>query len=272
MSLKVSSLSYNSQQNTPILKNISFQLDEGDFWVVLGNSGAGKTTLLQLLSGLLSASAGEILYAGKAVQRQHMGLVFQYPEEQFFQSTVDDDISYALRQQGLAAAEIKERVICALACVGLGYEEFKNRSPFELSAGEQRRLAIACVLVNQPHILLLDEPLAGLDAKSTKTVLKWIEQLNTEAKMAVILTTSTLEEVIHLGQKLLLLDRGKQLFCGETNQLLTKPQIITEVGLRLPMLLELGHKLKEMGYAVKQPFTGIDDATDQLSRILRGTK
>ncbi len=271
MSLKVSGLAYNSAQNTPILKNIDFQVAAGDFWVILGNSGAGKTTLLQLLSGLLPASAGEILYSGKAALRQHMGLVFQYPEQQFFQSTVEDDISYALRQQGLETAEIESRIIRALNGVGLEYEELKRRSPVELSGGEQRRLAIACVLVNQPHILLLDEPIAGLDAKAAHTVLKWIEKLNTETKLPVLLTASSLEEVNHLAQKLLILNKGRQLFCGEVSRLATRPEIMTEVGLRLPLLLELGHKLKAQGYRIEQPFKGIDEAVGELSRIFRGT-
>lgn len=275
MWLKVSDLSYSPEGNIQsgcIIKDIGFEVEKGDFWVILGNSGAGKTTLLQLLAGLLAPSEGRILFTenGKLDEdmlRQYIGLVFQYPEHQFFQSTVEDDISYALRQQGLAAAEIENRVIQALCGVGLDYDNLKTRSPFELSGGEQRRLAIACVLVNKPQILLLDEPIAGLDARAKKTVLSWIGRLNSDEGITVMLTTSNLEEVVDLTRNLLILNEGNQVYCGKTSEVFTQPQILIKSGLCLPPLLELSHKLKQLGYPIETHITDTEEAISRLSQI-----
>ncbi len=275
MDLKVSGLSYAPQGNTHvgcIIKNIDFEVEKGSFWVILGNSGAGKTTLLQVLAGLLPPSEGKILFTdGKKpdenLLRRYMGLVFQYPEHQFFQPTIEADIGYVLKQNGVEASEIKERITQALHGVGLEFDEFKNRSPFELSNGEQRRLAIASVLVNQPQVLLLDEPTAGLDDRAKKTVLRWIERLNQIEGITVLLTTSSLEEVANLAQNLLILNEGTLSYCGKADKVFAQPQILIDSGLRPPPLLELSHKLKQLGYPVSSPISDTEEAIARLSQI-----
>jgi energy-coupling factor transport system ATP-binding protein len=271
MLLTVSGLSYSPEEDPcpgAILQDISFRVERGDLWVVLGNSGAGKTTLLQLLAGLIPPSAGKITFPPGANQgKQHIGLVFQYPERQFFQTTVEADIGYALRQRGAGTAEVEARASQALSEMGLEYGEIRMRSPFELSGGEQRRLAIACVLVNNPQVLLLDDPIIGLDTRAKETVLEWIGRLNSKAGVTVLLATSCLEEVTHLAQKLLILNKGRQVYCGDAKAVLAQPQMLIEAGLRLPPLLELGHKLRRLGYPVDHPLCEVDEAVAQLKRL-----
>jgi energy-coupling factor transport system ATP-binding protein len=275
MLLSVSGLSYSPHQDASsefILRDINFQIEAGDFWVILGGRGAGKTTLLQLLAGLLSPSTGEVFFPAKGEQgkdmlRKEIGLVFQYPEHQFFQSTVADDIGYVLKQRGLKAVEIEACAREALSGVGLEYEELRQRSPFELSGGEQRRLAIACVLINKPQVLVLDEPVTGLDARAKNKVLDCLKQLNSKEGIAILLATSCLGEVAHLARKLLILNSGKQAYCGEASEVFNRPQILSREGLGLPPLLELGLRLKELGYPVEYPQGNIAEVVVQLKRF-----
>ncbi len=267
MPLEICNISYHSAQDEnlskPILQDINFKVENGDFWGILGASGAGKTTLLKLLAGFIRPTKGKIRLSAskKNFPALDIGLVFQYPEQQFFQYTIADDLGYVLKQRRLPQSQIDERCDKVLAKVGLCYDKLKNRSPFTLSHGQQRRLAIACVLINNPLVLLLDEPTIGLDWRARQSVLHWIQKLNLYDKVTIIITGSSLEPLQENVQKLLLLDNGGQAFCGTADRLFSEPQTLTKAGIYLPPLLELVTKLAEYGYVIKYP---VDDLTQVL--------
>ena len=257
MSIKIENLSYiydpKAKFKKTALRNVSLSIDDGDFLAIVGHTGSGKSTLVTHLNGLVKIQSGKIIvdgidltakYDAKAL-RAKVGMVFQYPEYQLFADTVSEDVAFGPKNLGLDRDEIESRVKDAITSVGLDYEQIKDKSPFELSGGQMRRVAIAGVLAMRPEILVLDEPTAGLDPKGKKDIMELIRSLQKSTKI-VIMISHNMDEVAKYCNKIALLSNGelvgvytpKQLFVDDT---------ITKYGLTLPSTVALARKLKNAG-------------------------
>jgi energy-coupling factor transport system ATP-binding protein len=265
----VENLSFVYNQGLPTkrkaLDDINLKIEKGDFVGLVGPTGSGKTTLVQHLNALLFPTSGRVILDGvdlsagskgkdKSVDlkkiRQKVGLVFQFPELQLFEDTVYDDIAFGPKNLGLAEKEIKERVKSSMAKVGLDFDEFASRSPFSLSGGEQRKVAIAGILAQEPEILILDEPTCGLDSKSTEEIKKLLKDLNANS-VTVILISHNMDLIAELAQKIILLDQGRVvLFCSKED-FFKDFERIKSIGLDLPEVTELLWKLKQKGFEVR---------------------
>jgi energy-coupling factor transport system ATP-binding protein len=240
------------------LNRISLEIGKGDFIGLIGPTGSGKSTLVQHLNGLLFPTFGEVMVEEVNLKdkradlkkiRQKVGLVFQFPERQLFEDTVQEDIAFGPKNLGLSKEEIDGRVRESMGNVGLDYEQFAHRSPFFLSGGEQRKVAIAGILALKPEILVLDEPTCGLDAKSTGEIKKLLKQLNS-AGVTIILISHNMDLIAELAQKIILLDQGKTLaFCGK-KELFKGTDGLKALGLGFPQVVELVWKLGEKGIEV----------------------
>ena len=257
MSIKIENLSYiydpKAKFKKTALKGVSLSIDDGDFLAIVGHTGSGKSTLVTHLNGLVKIQSGKIIvdgidltakYDAKAL-RAKVGMVFQYPEYQLFADTVSEDVAFGPKNLHLEESEIESRVKDAITSVGLDYEQIKDKSPFELSGGQMRRVAIAGVLAMRPEILVLDEPTAGLDPKGKKDIMELIRSLQKSTKI-VIMISHNMDEVAKYCNKIALLSNGelvgvytpKQLFVDDT---------ITKYGLTLPSTVALARQLKQAG-------------------------
>jgi energy-coupling factor transport system ATP-binding protein len=265
----VENLSFIYNQGLPTKKkaldDINLKIEKGDFVGLVGPTGSGKTTLVQHLNALLFPTSGRVILdgidlsagskgKGKSVDlkkiRQKVGLVFQFPELQLFEDTVYDDIAFGPKNLGLTEEKIKERVQSSMSKVGLDFDEFASRSPFSLSGGEQRKVAIAGILAQNPEILILDEPTCGLDSKSTEEIKKLLKDLNANS-VTVILISHNMDLIAELAQKIILLDQGRVvLFCSKED-FFKDSERIKSIGLDLPKVVELMWKLKEKGLEVR---------------------
>ena len=257
MSIKIENLSYiydpKAKFKKTALKGVSLSVDDGDFLAIVGHTGSGKSTLVTHLNGLVKIQSGKIIVDGIDLTakydakklRAKVGMVFQYPEYQLFADTVSEDVAFGPKNLGIEEDEIDKRVKDAIVSVGLDYEEIKDKSPFELSGGQMRRVAIAGVLAMRPEILVLDEPTAGLDPKGKKDIMELIRSLQKTTKI-VIMISHNMDEVAKYCNKIALLSNGelvgvytpKQLFVDDT---------ITKYGLTLPSTVALARKLKNVG-------------------------
>lgn len=261
-------ISYLYDQGLPTqrkaLDRINLEIEKGDFIGLIGPTGSGKSTLVQHLNGLLFAASGEVHVGGVNLKdknadlkkiRQKVGLVFQFPERQLFEDTVREDIAFGPKNLGLTAVEIDARVRESMQKVGLDYELFAHRSPFFLSGGEQRKVAIAGILALKPEILVLDEPTCGLDAKSTGEIKKLLKQLNS-AGVTIILISHNMDLIAELAEKVILLDRGELLAFCDKEKLFEDTDRIRALGFDFPQVLELAFKLRERGVEVdRRAFT-----------------
>ena len=229
MIMKIENLNYIYNPNTPFekkaLDNINLEINQGEFIGLIGHTGSGKSTLVQHLNRLLKPTSGKIIIDGVDITnkeanlkeiRQKVGLVFQYPEHQLFEETIYKDIAFGPKNLGLNEEQVRERVKEAMELVGLDYEELKDRSPFELSGGQKRRVAIAGVLAMKPKILVLDEPTAGLDPRGRDEILGEIQQLYEKENMTIILVSHSMEDIAKLVNRILVMHRGKVVIDGKT--------------------------------------------------------
>ncbi|MBP7174711.1 MAG: ATP-binding cassette domain-containing protein [Thermoclostridium sp.] len=219
-----------SGEKTDVLKDVSCSIDDGDFVGIMGRTGCGKTTLLKLIAGLLSPVGGQIRVNGQDIHakgydrnilRQTIGVVFQYPEVQLFETTVEKDVAFGLKHSGLSRSDITERVQWALETMGFEFEKICNQSPLALSGGEKRRVAIAGVLATKPKILLLDEPIAGLDPYGRQSFLHFMAQMN-QAGTTIVMVSHNLEALCEHTKHLLLLDNGRLIDSGETKEVFVR--------------------------------------------------
>jgi len=257
------------------LSNISFKIRDGEFVGLIGATGSGKSTLIQHLNGLLKPTSGSVLIDGvdiwskgsslKEVRRK-VGLVFQYPEQQVFEETIFDDIAFGPKNLGLPAEEVKRRVEEATRMVGLS-EELMSRSPFELSGGQLRRVAIAGIVAMKPKVLILDEPAAGLDPKGRKQILGNIKKLH-DSGMTVILVSHNMEEVARLCQRILVLDKGRLIADSSPRHIFSRAKLITSVGLRPPDVVTLMERLRESGWQVRTDVLTVEEAYQEIRREL----
>ena len=263
MKIEVQNLtySYNRGMDNEIraLDDVSFTVESGSFAGVIGQTGSGKSTLVQHLNGLLKPSSGRVLLDGQDLSgpdirmadiRRKTGLVFQYPEDQLFEETVEKDIAFGPRNMGLEEEEVRERVREALQIVGLDYDSFASRSPFELSGGQKRRVAIAGVIAMRPGALILDEPAAGLDPVSHRELLKMIRRFHDEKKCTIFLVSHNMDDIAAYCDQVLVMKKGRLVASGTPRQVFTDRSGMEKLGLGLPSGAELMHLLKERGVGI----------------------
>ncbi len=278
MFLKVEQLNYKHMRGTPFevhaIQDVNLQVERGEFIGVIGSSGAGKTTLIQLLTGLIVPTSGKIFIDETSIEkdnaawnslRKKMGIVFQHPEQQLFAETVFQDVAFGPRNLGENEDRINQRVKEAMAQVGLDYHRIKDLSPFNLSGGEMRRVALAGIIVMQPEALILDEPTAGLDPRGREDFLGYIEELHREKGMTVIMVSHRMEEIARYAQRLLVLHRGELVLEGDKRTVFGNRQRLKEFGLELPQISLLMEKLRAKGKEVRPDIFTIDEAWKEIT-------
>lgn len=250
------------------LKDVNLKIEDGEFIGVIGHTGSGKSTLIQHLNGLIKPTSGGIYYNGQDIYeedynrkelRGKVGLVFQYPEHQLFETTIFDDVCFGPKNQGLSKKEAELRAFTALRSVGLP-EEYWYQSPFELSGGQKRRVAIAGVLAMKPEVLVLDEPTAGLDPKGRDEILDQVAAMHEELKMTVILVSHSMEDVAKYVDRLIVMNRGSVMFDGTPREVFRHYRELEAVGLAAPQVTYLMHELRKKGISVDRDATTLEEA------------
>ena len=258
------------------LKDVSLEIPQGQFVGIIGHTGSGKSTLIQHLNGLTKATSGKILYEGKNIYdegydmrglRSQVGLVFQYPEHQLFEVDVLSDVCFGPKNQGLSQEECEARAKEALELVGFP-EKYYKQSPFELSGGQKRRVAIAGVLAMRPKVLVLDEPTAGLDPKGRDEILDQVERLHKETGMTVILVSHSMEDVARYVERIIVMNRGEKMLDGTPGEVFRHYKELEKVGLAAPQVTYVMHDLKERGFDLSPDATTIEEAADEIMRSL----
>jgi len=256
------------------LKDVSFEIEQGQFVGIIGHTGSGKSTLIQHLNGLVKATSGKILYEGQNIYeegydmkklRSQVGLVFQYPEYQLFEADVLSDVCFGPKNQGLSREECEKCAREALALVGFP-EKYYSQSPFELSGGQKRRVAIAGILAMHPRVLVLDEPTAGLDPKGRDEILDQIQHLHRETGMTVILVSHSMEDIANYVDRIIVMNRGEKMLDGTPKEVFSHYKELEKVGLAAPQVTYVMHDLKERGFPVSTDATMIPEAADEIMR------
>ncbi len=260
------------------LEQVSLQIEEGDCLGIIGQTGSGKTTLVQHFNGLLRPSSGKLWFEGVEMGRsgaswsrlrQRVGLVFQYPEHQLFEETVFNDISFVLRQRkNPSPGEIERRVKFACDVVGLDYEHFRGRPPFELSSGEMRRVALAGILAQEPRLLILDEPTVGLDGPGKREILREILHLHQSGK-TVVIVSHEVEDLLKIVNRLIVLDQGKILVAGFPNEVFSFLLKNNQMTFLVPPVYRLCSDLRAAGWDVPEGIYRLEEAIPVLDRTLR---
>lgn len=266
MSIKLSNIYHTYSNGTPFerlaLNDVSLEISKGEIVAIIGHTGSGKSTLVQHLNGLLKPDKGSASIDGIDITamgaeaktaRQQVGMVFQYPEHQLFAETVFEDIAFGPRNKGFAEDEVEKQVREAMAFVGLDYDTYAQRSPFQLSGGQMRRVAIAGVVAMNPDYLVLDEPSAGLDPRSRNAVFKEIMSLHKSRGIAIVLVTHSMEEAVKYADRLLVINAGKVLFDGTPADIFKQhADELVKVGVDVPQVYKLADLLRKNGLAVKE--------------------
>ncbi len=256
------------------LNDVSLEIPHGQFVGVIGHTGSGKSTLIQHLNGLVKATSGKILYEGQDIYaegydmrslRGQVGLVFQYPEHQLFEVDVISDVCFGPKNQGLPPEECEARAREALELVGFP-EKYYNQSPFELSGGQKRRVAIAGVLAMRPKVLVLDEPTAGLDPKGRDEILDQVERLHRETGMTVILVSHSMEDVARYVERIIVMNHGEKMLDGPPSEVFRHYKELEQVGLAAPQVTYVMHDLKDRGFPVSPDATTIEEAAEEIMR------
>lgn len=259
--------------------DISLRIEENEFIGLIGHTGSGKSTFIQHLNGLLKPSSGEIIIDGTRVDksgsnltdlRKKVGLVFQYPEYQLFEETIERDIAFGPRNLDISEEEVHERVKASMESVGLDYETYKDKSPFELSGGLKRRVAIAGVLAMEPKVLILDEPTAGLDPRGRDEILSEIKSIHENRKITVILVSHSMEDVAKIAERIIVFDKGKVFLDGEPREIFRNEDKLLGVGLGIPQITSLMRTLKKRGLDINEDAITVEEAKESLKKYLRG--
>ncbi|ENK0839090.1 energy-coupling factor transporter ATPase [Clostridium sporogenes] len=282
MSIKIENLTHVYMEGTPFEKkaidNINITIEDGEFVALIGHTGSGKSTLIQHINGLLKPKSGNIIIdnvniADKGVKlssiRKKVGLVFQYPEYQLFEETIEKDIAFGPINLGLNQEEILNRVKRAMNIVGLDYEVYKDKSPFELSGGQKRRVAIAGVVAMEPKILILDEPTAGLDPKARDDIYSKIQALRKEYNMTIILVSHSMEDVAKFADKILVMHKGKCVLQGKPCEVFKEVDALESIGLAAPEVTYLVQKLRKKGFNLPDNIYTIEKAKKELLKSLK---
>lgn len=281
MSITLEHVSYEYGADTPLavkaLNDICLDIPDGQFIGVIGHTGSGKSTLMQHLNGLMKATSGKITFNGEDIYaagydmkklRSKVGLVFQYPEHQLFEIDVFTDVCFGPKNLGLDKKEIEARAREALELVGL-QEEFYDQSPFELSGGQKRRVAIAGVLAMHPEVLILDEPTAGLDPKGRTEILDQIKKLQTQTGLTILLVSHSMEDVAEYVDRIIVMNKGSVMYDGVPKEVFSHYKELEEVGLAAPQVTYIMNALKEKGLPVQTDATTIEEAASRIFEVLQ---
>jgi energy-coupling factor transport system ATP-binding protein len=282
MSIRIENLTHTYMKGSPFekraLDEVSLDINDGEFVALIGHTGSGKSTLIQHINGLLKPDSGKIFVnevniTSKGTKlseiRKKVGLVFQYPEYQLFEETIERDISFGPKNLGLSDDEISNRVRRAMQMVGLDYETYKDKSPFDLSGGQKRRVAIAGVVAMEPNVLILDEPTAGLDPKGRDDILTQVKQLHEEYKMTIILVSHSMEDVAKVADRVLVMHKGKCILDGKPSKVFMEIDTLESVGLAVPQVTYLIKKMKEKGFNLSEEAFTVGQAKEEILKVLR---
>lgn len=285
MSIIIEGVYYTYQPKTPYethaLNDINLQINEGEFVGLIGHTGSGKSTLVQHLNGLIKPTQGKVLVDDKNITqkgtklkeiRQKVGLVFQYPEHQLFEETVFEDIAFGPKNLGLSAQQIDKRVKKAMSMVKLDFEKYQSSSPFVLSGGEKRRVAIAGVLAMEPKYLILDEPTAGLDPRGRDEILQQITELHHKEGLTVVLVSHSMDDIARLVDRLVVMHQGELVYNDKARDIFSLHQDLQRIGLDIPTVTKLMVQLKEKGWPVRSDLLTLQEAKDEILKVLRGGK
>ena len=284
MSIEIKNVNYLYSQGTSYemhaLKNVNLEITDGQFVGLIGHTGSGKSTLTQHLNGLVKATSGHIYYNGEDIYdekfsmkklRSKVGLVFQYPEHQLFETEVLADVCFGPKNLGFTKEEAEEKAKAALRMVGMG-EEYDKSSPFELSGGQKRRVAIAGVLAMDPEVLILDEPTAGLDPRGRDEVLDQVSALQRSRGITVILVSHSMEDVAKYVDRLIVMNQGEVRFDGRPVEVFHHYKELEEIGLAAPQTTYLMQELKKQGADVNTDATTVEEAADAIEAWLKASK
>lgn len=260
------------------IKDVSFTINKGEFIGLIGHTGSGKSTLIQHMNGLIKATSGHIYFNGEDIYdksynlrqlRSKVGLVFQYPEHQLFETTVFKDVIFGPSNLGLDKLECELRSYEALKMVGMG-DEFLDASPFELSGGQKRRVAIAGVLAMKPEVLILDEPTAGLDPRGRDDILEQIAKLHKESNMTIILVTHSMEDIANYADRLFVMNRGELVMQDPAKEVFSHYKELERMHLAAPQVTYVMNALKDKGFKVNTDATTVAEARDEILRVVKG--
>lgn len=259
------------------LKNVTFEIEDGEFLGIAGHTGSGKSTLTQHLNGLANPTEGRVLWNGRDLSdkknateaRGDIGLVFQYPEHQLFAASAFEDVAFGPRNLGLNAAEVELRVTEALASVHLDAEALRDVSPFELSGGQQRRVALAGVLAMKPSVLVLDEPVAGLDPASREYFLELIDGLH-KSGLTVVMVSHNMNDIARLATRVLVMNEGEIAFLGTPEEVFSHAAELREIGLGVPHAQRMANELRELGFDLPAGLYSPESLADALAELLGG--
>lgn len=280
MSVELKDVTYTYSPGTAYemhaLEHVSMEIPDGQFVGVIGHTGSGKSTLVQHFNGLIRPTSGHVYYNGEDIWqegynlrelRSHVGLVFQYPEHQLFETDVLTDVCFGPKNQGLSPEECKERAREALSHVGLG-EEYYEKSPFELSGGQKRRVAIAGVLAMNPSFLILDEPTAGLDPKGRDEILDQLALLHETRGISILLVSHSMEDIARYVERIIVMNKGHAVFDDVPRKVFSHYRELEAMGLAAPQMTYIMHALKERGMNVDVTATTVEEARDSILKAL----
>lgn len=279
--IEVKHLSHSYSVGTPFehkaVVDMNFTVEKGEFLAIIGHTGSGKSTLLQHLNGLLKPTQGQILLDGEDLHKDkqttraarfRVGLVFQYPEYQLFEDTVYKDIAFGPKNMGLNETQIRDRVFRAIGFVGLE-QEVLNKSPFDLSGGQKRRVAIAGVIAMEPEVIIFDEPTAGLDPEGCASLLENIKKYQASTGATVLMVSHSMDDAARLADRLLVLNEGRVEMLGTPTEVFSQAEHLQQIGLSVPQVTKLFLRLRQLGLPVRPETYTIEDAVRQL-RALKG--
>jgi energy-coupling factor transport system ATP-binding protein len=282
MSLIIEKLSHIYSQGTPFefqaLKEISTEIRNGEFIGLIGHTGSGKSTFIQHLNGLLKPTSGSIILDGLNITkkeiklkkvREKVGLVFQYPEYQLFEETIFKDIAFGPQNLGLSDSEVGLRVKESMTQVGLDFDKLKDQSPFELSGGQRRRVAIAGVLAMKPDVLILDEPTAGLDPRGRDEILDQINKFHIKTNNTIILVSHSMEDISRFADRIIVMHKGSIVLSDEPRKVFKEVEMLEEIGLAAPQVAYLMKSLKEKDSEVRDDIYTLEEAKEEILKMLR---
>ena len=281
--IEINNLTHIYSEGMPFEKraidNLNLKIEENEFIGIIGHTGSGKYNFIQHLNGLLKPSSGEIIIDGKKIDksgtnltelRKKIGLVFQYPEYQLFEETIEKDIAFGPNNLELSEEEVLKRVKNSMDSVGLDYEIYKDKSPFDLSGGLKRRVAIAGVLAMEPKVLILDEPTAGLDPRGRDEILSEIKSIHEKRKITVILVSHSMEDVAKIAERIIVMDKGKIFLDSNPREIFRNEDKLLSVGLGIPQITSLMRTLKKKGLDINEDAITVEEAKESLEKYLRG--